>query len=595
MRPAIGFSILWRANSDQLNRADITLSKALAPFPHLYKHTIKIGETILVIWGRGNFQDCSHYLSDGSVVTVIGSPVGQFSWKKVEDIFNNLERKEDFLIPWDGRVIFLHVSSDGSRWTVWNDWAGSIPVFYTVTHNQRIASTLEPVVVAVNNFGEDDIFLPALLMLFTHGNFMAEWTLFKRMYTIRKDSVNIFEGLNIQTMNRNTIRATNDRWEYSWEDLVNEMNFLAHKAICKVFETQNEWIVPLSSGLDSRLIAIIGAQAGYNIRTYTWGADNSQDCIYARQIAKKLDLPWQRIDLGRHYLHQCLPVWVNLFGSAMHFHGMYQIPFYEALNVTSDASLVFGFLGDDLGGSGIHYWLKIFCSGQRFYQLQTSDWLHWQIDDLKSLFRIPIDVALEEIADKIETEMNAVDGPWFQKIRFNDIWGRQNQFTYYQSMLGDYYRGVGTPYINREYANFCFSLPRALLDNRRLQIGMMRWFYPTVMAIGGTYAPDPALLTGRYILRRRISKMLPVSIANLLLPEFEKNRISKTEIASFRTCKEKALWPIPDTRTNLSEWINLEMVDNAIESGLNGDIKSIRKIQSIQTFAYRLAQHSKEV
>ncbi len=168
------------------------------------------------------------------------------------------------------------------------------------------------------------------------------------------------------------------------------------------------------------------------------------------------------------------------------------------------------------------------------------------------------------------------------------MWGRQNHFTYFQSMLSDYYFGVATPYMNREYARFCLSLPRAALDERRLQIDMMRRHYAKVMTIGGTYATEPAVLTGRYLMKRRLASLLPSTLVPRLLPMIARVKKGKTDINSLRACGEEALWPIPETRKLLAEWINLELVDQAYADALAGDMLSVRKLQSLQAFAYRL-------
>ena len=66
----------------------------------------------------------------------------------------------DFELPWEGRVILLRISSGGKRWTMWNDWLGSIPVFYAEIESGRIASTLEPVTVAAADYTPDNFFMP---------------------------------------------------------------------------------------------------------------------------------------------------------------------------------------------------------------------------------------------------------------------------------------------------------------------------------------------------------------------------------------------------------------------------------------------------
>lgn len=589
MIAATGFTLLHRGTQQQRTGAMAALDRALAHFPDLNKLELVVGETSLVLWGRGELADGVHRLPDGALLAVVGTPVGMASLAEVEDSLSGGNGLAGFRLPWDGRALLLRVSPDGNQWTIWNDWLGSIPVFYTASAQLRVASTLESAVVAAAGFGSEDIFLPGLLLLLSHGNFLGDWTLFREMHTLHPDSITTFSPEGIQWRAFETIPASDARWHVGWNDLVDEMHALVRDAILQALKTQPKWVVPLSSGLDSRLIAAVGAQAGIEMSAYTWGPPTTRDAAYSRQIARALDLPWQRIDLGEDYLARRLPLWADLFGSSMHFHGMYQVPFLEALRNVPRAPIVSGFIGESLAGYDVHFQSDFHgTSGSQYYALPLG-YIHWRVEELKELVRFPIDQALEEIADLIESETRSINDHWFQNLRFITLWGRQNHFTYFQSMLSDYYRGVATPYLNRAYARFCLSLPRAILDERRLQIDMMRRYYPRIMSIGGTYAPEPAILTGSYLLKRRAAKALPVGLAKRLLPEFAATQHIKTDITSMRAGGRAATWPIPEKSALLAEWLDMNRIDEAYRLALGGDIVGVRKLQSVQAFAYRLS------
>jgi len=273
----------------------------------------------------------------------------------------------------------------------------------------------------------------------------------------------------------------------------------------------------------------------------------------------------------------------------MHFHGMYQIPFLEALKDEPPAPIISGYIGECLAGYDVRFMCEMQQPGERHYYTLPSGYVHWNIDDIKCLFRFPIDDALEQIADVIADEKkNSVSGPWFQKLRFLTMWVRQNHFTYFQSMLSDYWRGVATPYVNRAYASFSLSLPRAVLDDRVLLIEMMRRYYPRVMNIAGTYAPDPAILTGRYLLKRRAAKMMPPAWVSRLLPEFAATNNIKTDITSLRACVKKATLPIQERAARLAEWIDMQQIEKTYAEATAGNIDAVRRLQSVQVLAYRL-------
>jgi len=392
-----------------------------------------------------------------------------------------------------------------------------------------------------------------------------------------------------------TVQATDERWETSWDDLIDEMHQISKKAILDVLKPESNWTVPLSSGLDSRLIATIGAEEGVNLRTYTWGPKSpTRDVVYSKKISQVLGLPWKNVELGDQYLTEYVKQWADMFGSAMHFHGMYQFPFLNALRSEPIGKIVSGFVGDSLGGYDTLFQTNYHTPNQRTYYALPPTWAFWRAEELKQLFKFPIDDSLEQLADEILRLKNNVSGPWFQRLRFLTLWGRQNHFTYFQSMLSDYWFGVATPYINRTYARFCLSLPRAVLDERRLQLDMMRRYYPKIMSIPGTYALDPAVFTGSFLLKRRLANFLPEQLNRWIFPEFAAARKFLADIASIRSGKRRAIWPIEETRNNLDTWMDINLIDRVYQAALDGDMPSVRKLQSVQAIAYRIASNNNE-
>ena len=588
MNSSIGFTAIWRGTERQHNNAATKQQQVLSHFPNLEQLTIVIGSTTLYLWGRNGIKESTYTLPDGSLLALVGTPLGDYSWKKIEEMILPLPRLTDFRLPWDGRVILLYISKDGNQWILWNDWLGSIPVYYTEHHKFRIASTVEPIVVTVNEFTPDNFFLPGIVSLLMNGYFLNDWTLFTEMKFILADSITQWDESGCKFHQLYSVVATDDRWETGWDDLVDEIYQLTKKAITDVLITQPSWILPLSSGLDSRLIASVGSTQGVNFKAYTWGPTTTRDAVYSQKIANILGIPWQRIDLGEDYLQKYVKLWASIFGSSMHFHGMYQIPFLETLMSSTSDRIVIGYIGDSLPFTFSRIYTPLISQTERIYITEPEYYFHWKMKELEVLLKVPIDQAFERIADEISCNINNLQGSVFQKTIFLDLWSRQNHFAYFQSMLSDYWFGVATPYINRDYARFCLSLPRALIEDRRLLIEMMRRYYYKVMCIPGTYALEPANLTGSYLLKRRLAKILPRQIASFALPGFFATENINTDVSCMRLWGKQAIWPIPETSKLLGEWMNLDQIEDAYQSAINGDLISVRKLQSIQAFAYRL-------
>lgn len=584
---AIGFTLEFGRTREAISKALPAQKRALSYFPDIKSLSIRVGETGLDLWGRVDLSDCVHTLPDGSLLALIGSPVGDFSWLDIAEMLDKAEHTSDFELPWDGRVILIRITPDGKQWTMWNDWLGSVPVFHTEKEDWRIASTLEPVVVSAAGFTSRDFFLPGLLSLLIHGNYLNDWTLFNQMKVVPPDCRAEWDDRGFRYRQYFTVTATDARWETGWDELMEEMYTLSRQAIQETLATQPLWLLPLSSGLDSRLIAVVGAELGIQMHTYTFGSPDTADVSYARQIANRLGLPWKRIDLGNDYLAKYSPQWADIFGSAMHFHGMHQIPFFEALKNEPPGPIISGFIGDCLAGYDVRFQTLLHSSNGRIYQIHPDGYVHWSVGELGSLLIPPTDEALEALAEEIQRLINIVPGPFFQRLRFLTLWGRQRFFTYYQSMMCDYWRGVATPFINRSYARFAMSLPRAALDDRRLMGDMFKRYYSKVAAIPGSYGREPYYFTLGYVMKRRMLELLP---ENSLRKHF--TLINTKKFLSGVDCVQHSgkdsFWPIFDVLESLSQWINVQELDAVYQQAYEGDLKAVRKLQSLQAIAYRL-------
>ncbi|MFC1997548.1 asparagine synthase-related protein [Chloroflexota bacterium] len=584
---AIGFTAISSGSKSENGKSQDALKRALNHFNDIHQLKLDIGNTKLTIWGRGRLKDCYYQIPEGSTLILIGSPVGDFTWSEIAEWVMSSSTSKPFVLPWEGRVILIKIDPKGDIWTLWNDWMGGIPIFHTQLKSGRIASTLEPVVVAGGGFSADNFYSPAVVSLLIHGHFLGDWTLYKDIKVVPPDCMSEWEDRDFSFRRNLTVEASDNRWEASWDELVDEMYFLSRKAIAEMLQSHPAWICPLSSGLDSRLIATVASEMGVECNTYSWGSPDTSDVNYSQQIAGVLGLPWKRVDLGADYLVEYTQLWADLFGSAMHFHGMYQMPFLDSLESEPSGPIASGFIGDGLAGFSVRYQSELFSPSKRVYQAVPDGYLHWLVKDIPNLMRIQTDEALEEIAAEISRSINSLQGPWFQKLRLMTFWQRQNHFTYFQSTISDYWRGVGTPFLNREYARFCLSLPRSVLDDRRLQIEMFRRYYSKVAAIPGTYGNEPMYYSVRYVLKRRVAQLLAGTSLDGSLQLINRNR-SQSDVECVKNHGWDAFWPIQKTMEELNEWINTGVLAEVYDEALGGSMKAVRQLQSVQTLAYRL-------
>ena len=590
MQAAIGFTVIRHNDDERFEAAIAAQTRALSHFSDLDQFSIQIGVTRLFVWGRKNLKETLYSMADGSVLLRVGSPIGVSNWDSIAKSLSQSSKSEEYQPPWDGRYVLLKISPDGRQWVMWNDWLGSIPVFHFGTPESTIASTLEPVVVAGAGLGSDDIFLPSVLSLLIHGNYISDWSLFRQMKVVRPDTVSTWEDQGFSFVILETVSPSDANWDKGWNELREQMYELSTQSITEVLKSHSSWVLPLSGGLDSRLIAAIGANLDVDLSAFTWGSRNSRDAIYAQSLARELGIPWKLVDFDSNYLEDYTNVWVDLFGSAMHFHGMYQMPFLDALDSQDKLGpVVSGFLGEGLAGYDVQFQSELHSGEDLLYQEVPDGYLHWTVEEVRSLLKIPTDEAFEELGAEIKKQIDILDGPRFRGLRFLTLWGRQHYFTYFQSMLSDYWRGVATPFLNRDYGNFCLSLPRAALDERRLQRDMFAYYLGSAARIPVSYDQAPMINNGPFLLRKRLARILPDSLLRGPLREFRPSDLSLDGVC-VQNGGIEVLWPLLDAWNVLDGWLDMDILEKVVTRASRGDVRAVRKLQSVQTLAFRLLE-----
>jgi hypothetical protein len=153
----------------------------------------------------------------------------------------------------------------------------------------------------------------------------------------------------------------------------------------------------------------------------------------------------------------------------------------------------------------------------------------------------------------------------------------------------DYWRGTATPFLDRDYARFCLSLPRSTFDDRKLLGDVVKRYYGKLAAIPGSYADEPYILSGTYIAQRRVARALPPFLRRKFAAGFEERYVD-INFGSIQAHGKDAFWPLFNRSQQVADWIDVEKLEPDFQLVMQSsdNILSLRRLQAMQTLAYRL-------
>jgi hypothetical protein len=573
----VGF-LLWRdLDTAAAERADRALQRALAHFPWLVTLREAVGDTTVLAWGHGDLAHRTARPGGGGLVLVAGETVPE-----AHDLATVAAAGGP--APWEGRHVLVTVSGDGREWTLANDWSGALPAFHGTRGDARAVGTVEPVVAAALGLGAADISRTDAVSLLSHGFFLGRRTLYRELSVLPPDvRVEWGEGGPQETPLR-SLAVTAPRAEAGWDELAEEMADRTDAALRGALAPSESWSLALSGGLDSRLIAAVGVAAGHDVLAYTYGEEGWSDLGYARAVSRMLGIPWRHVALEPGYLSGRLDAWLDVFGASLHVHGQYQFPLLEAAG--RDRPLAMGFTGDPMGGAQT----AAMAAGDRPLRRRFTDkWRMWDDDALRAVLRFDPADAFAELDAELETQWAALDGAFHQRLWQLFQANHVARFSTYQPAMFDWSTTTSAPFVDRALAAFALSLPRAVLDDRRLQVDAFRRRFPALATVPGTWSSQPAAPSGRFYALKTLADLTPPALHRGPLRQFGAP-VNRADQRAPAAEGEAALRPIPAARQALDEWIDIAAVDAAVIAAKSGDLAAMARVQAVQALAYALTR-----
>lgn len=191
----------------------------------------------------------------------------------------------------DGSYIVLISDPRDEKLLIFNDYCASRPLFYAV-HNGVLYFSPEAKGVANAPGFDRSVDVDAQIAMLVCSSLISDHTFYKNVKPLFPGKVLTVQGGKLQQSDSRRYLPcgeANDRGEKHYLDALCD---LLLQATAKLLRDPDRIIVPLSGGIDSRMIAgCVHKLTGGNLRTVSWGVDDERpgsDAVTARLVAAHL-------------------------------------------------------------------------------------------------------------------------------------------------------------------------------------------------------------------------------------------------------------------------------------------------------------------
>ena len=494
---------------------------------------------------------------------------------------------------------FLKINIDKSSIRIENDYAGSIPVFYSVRGHLSL-SNIEPCVVIDSNCSINDISFENIYGYLRYMHFIWDETAYNHIFTMLPDSEYMFDYVSLKVNEKylETVKSSDTNKNISNKEVAKRLNDLNDELVHASLEKYNQIILPLSSGYDSRMIlASLSKRKDLKEKLYcfTYGSIGSVEVEAGRRLTKELGIKWDFIDLPLQFLTKDYLFDIyNIFGSSLHMHGMYQLEFYKEISkkivIKENSCLTSGFMTGVPAGQhnsllGINGSINSLTSCMNKF----SQSKYWTDEELTNMNIFKNKNYIQKAEERFQKAFNRFNGEIYQKAVMFDVWTRQRNFISYYPRTLEWKISTVSPHMNKKYANFFMSISKEHLDDRLAVELMFANHYPKMASIvsnsNGLKTINNRIENSLFFLSRVFRKFK----LNHLLPKKYSIADFEFNLPALRYSKTDAVYPLLDKNEKvdkvIGKFLSHQQLKELYDKAYNGDVPSYEKMVTIQSIA----------
>lgn len=418
------------------------------------------------------------------------------------------ERGLNFVNNLNGSFVCAIWDEKDNRLVIVNDRYGLRPLYYTELANQFVFSCEVKPITCFPGFRKE-INLRAIPDLLAFGSMLGENTLFEGIFLMPSGSIMVYQDGKL---------TINKYWDFEYienypkramGDYCEELNYLFGQSIKRQLKGSFRIGVPLSGGLDSRVVSAYIQKEHMPFSTYTYGAKGYYDYRFAKRVARVLKTDHHFYETRGEYIPCDYKDSLELTNGLLDICDTQQIILPKRINNGCEV-LYIGFFGDVLfGGSNIREDILNLRDDEKLPELIYNSFSYfikdWMQKDLfkKSMYEKIRNASKENIEWRLSQANSKIPVNKADYIYLNE---RAKRFTINANLiLLNNKLEYRTPTYDNDLINFALALPPRLRVNSLLYKELLKRYYPKLARI--PWQKDGLPLTASPI-RRRIHNSL---------------------------------------------------------------------------------------
>lgn len=350
-------------------------------------------------------------------------------------------------------------SKKENEWHIFTNHASSKNVFYFSDNKIFIfGSELRDISFLLEKFScRKAIDLNGAYLLLTYGFVLEDTTLIESVKRIRPGNILSYSNHSFsftEYFHLKNVQKTND----SFQNIIEKMDELFDRAIQLEFEKDKEYgydhIVTLSGGLDSRMVALVAHQLGYEKQlNFTFSQSDYLDEQIAKQIASdyKHDFMFQSLDNGNYLKDIDKNVFYNN-GLVVYSGSAHVMKNIENINFDKFGLIHTGMIGDAVVGSF----------------LSKSHILPPQIESGAYSKQL-----LSKVAPYISEVIANYPSEELYKFYSRGFLGALNGYNYF-----DIFSQSSSPFLEVDFLTYCYSIPDELKYKQYIYLEWIKTKHP---------------------------------------------------------------------------------------------------------------------